>query len=55
MCDALTQQEKRVQTRTDATTYRLHLQFVRAHGAPKGELTTLAAVGSLISGVERHK
>ena len=21
--------------------YRLHLQFLRAHGAPKGELTTL--------------
>ena len=51
MCDALTEQEKRVKTRTDTATYRLHLQFMRAHGLPKGELTTLATGGTLVSGV----
>ena len=55
MCDALTEQEKRAQTPADAATYRLHLQFMRAHGLPKGEVTTLANGGSLMSGVERHR
>jgi hypothetical protein len=40
-CDALTQEQKRLQLRTDAATFCLHQQFLRAHGLPKGELTTL--------------
>ena len=45
-------------TRADAMTFRLHQQFVRAHGAPKGELTTLVTNmtegGVFMSGGERR-
>ena len=37
----LTDQEQRVPTRNDANTFRLQQQFMRAHGAPRGQLTTL--------------
>lgn len=36
------------QERTDANTFRVQQQFMRAHGAPKGQLTTL--VTTLIDG-----
>lgn len=36
---ALTDEEQR--PRTDASTFRLQQQFMRAHGAPTGQLTTL--------------
>lgn len=38
---ALTDEEQRSRTRTDANTFRLQQQFMRAHGMPKGQLTTL--------------
>lgn len=41
LCDALTDEVQRLQPRTDANTFRLHQQFMRAHGVPRGELTTL--------------
>ncbi|MET0535712.1 MAG: hypothetical protein ABW171_15965 [Steroidobacter sp.] len=40
--------DKLLSTRTDAVTFALHQQFTRAHGAPKGELTTL--VTDLVDG-----
>jgi hypothetical protein len=33
--------EQRLRTRNDASTFRLQQQFARAHGATKGQLTTL--------------
>ena len=41
MRHALTDEEQRMRVRTDANTFRLQQQFMRAHGAPRGELTTL--------------
>jgi hypothetical protein len=38
---ALTDEEQRSRARTDASTFRLQQQFMRAHGAPTGQLTTL--------------
>ena len=37
---ALTDEEQRPRTRNDANTFRLQQQFMRAHGAPRGQLTT---------------
>ena len=39
--DALTDEEQRSRARTDANTFRLQQQFIQAHGAPRGQLTTL--------------
>jgi len=41
MRHAPTDEEQRMRARTDANTFRLQQQFMRAHGAPRGELTTL--------------
>ena len=41
MGHALTDEEQSMRARTDANTFRLQQQFMRAHGAPRGELTTL--------------
>jgi hypothetical protein len=38
---ALRDEEQRPRTRTDANSFRLQQQFIRAHGAPRGPLTTL--------------
>lgn len=38
---ALMDEEQRMRARTDANTFRLQQQFMRAHGAPTGKLTTL--------------
>lgn len=50
MRHALTDEEQRTRARTDANTFRLQQQFMRAHGAPRGELTTLVTT-SLDGGV----
>lgn len=39
--DALTDEKQRQRTRNDANTFRLQQQFMRAHGACGGQLTTL--------------
>lgn len=31
---------------SDPDTFSLHIEFLRAHGIPKGEFTTLSAAGS---------
>jgi hypothetical protein len=38
---ALTDVEQRLRARNDANTFRLQQQFMRAHGASRGQLTTL--------------
>lgn len=38
---ARTDDEQRLRTRNDASTFRLQQQFMRAHGAISGQLTTL--------------
>ena len=53
--EALVDAEPRRQVRTDAETFQLQVQFLRAHGLPRGEVTTLYAGGVFLSGVERHR
>ena len=47
--------EQRRQARNDAETFQLQMQFLRAHGLPRGEVTTLYAGGVFLSGVERNR
>lgn len=48
MCDAMPEEERRLLTgMDDAESFQLHVQFMRAHGPPKGEFTTLSAGGAL--------
>ena len=53
LCEALTDDAKRLPARVDQESFQLHLQFVRAHGLPKGEVTLLSTGGGLSSGSER--
>lgn len=53
--DALSDAEQRKQARGDAETIKLQVQFLRAHGLPRGEVTTLYAGGVFLSGVKRHE
>lgn len=53
MCDALIDEEKRLPTRVDQESFELQLQFVLAHGWPKGEVTLLSTGGVSSSGRER--
>lgn len=55
MCDALAEDERRPQARTDAETFQLYLQFVRAHGLPKGAITTLSPAGVCSCEFDRRK
>jgi hypothetical protein len=49
--------EQRLRARTDANTFRLQQQFMRAHGAPRGQLTTLVTTsgegGVFVSSIDR--
>lgn len=40
MCDTDQDEEKRLTARTDPASFKLHAEFVRWHGMPKGEYTT---------------
>lgn len=53
--DGLSIAEQRRQVRGDAETFQLQMQFRRAHGLPRGEVTTLYAGGVFLSGVKRHR
>ena len=59
MRHALTDEEQRLRARTDANTFRLQQQFIRAHGAPRGPLTTLVTTsgegGVFLSSVDRPR
>jgi hypothetical protein len=56
---ALTGEKQRLQARNDANTFRLQQQFIRAHGAPRGQLTTLVTTsvegGVFLSSADRHR
>jgi hypothetical protein len=58
MRHALKDDEQRLPSRTDASTFRLQQQFMRAHGAPRGQLTTLVTTtvegGVFLSGNQRR-
>lgn len=41
MRSALMDEEQRAPSRADANTFHLQQQFIQAHGAPTGQLTTL--------------
>lgn len=53
MCDLIQEDEKRLAARMDEETYKLHQQFIRAHGMPKGEFTTFSN-GSVVKRNGRH-
>lgn len=46
MCEITHENDKRPVARADEEAFRLHLQFMRAHGVPKGEFTTFSNAGS---------
>lgn len=49
MCDAIHDDDARKRlVRTDAQAFRLHVEFVHAHGIPKGEVTTFSTVGAVV-------
>ena len=54
---ALTDEERRLRARTDTNTFRLQQQFLRAHGAPRGQLTMLVTTsvegGVFLSSLDR--
>lgn len=51
MCDAIHDDEARKRlVRTDDETFRLYVEFVHAHGIPKGEVTTFSNGSVLDSG-----
>lgn len=52
MCDAVQGDEREVLRRTDEEVFRLHVAFIRAHGAPKREYTTFTN-GVVTSGREK--
>lgn len=57
--DARRDEEQRPRAPIDASTFRLNQQFMRAHGAPRGELTTLVTSlvegGAFLSGAEQRR
>lgn len=53
--DALSDVEQRRRACSDAETFQLQVQFLRAHGLPRGEVTTLCAGGVFLSGLQRHE
>jgi len=59
MRHALMDEEQCMPPRTDANTFRLQLQFIRAHGASSGQLTTLITTsregGTLWSSEQRRQ
>jgi hypothetical protein len=53
MCDAVHDDDARKRlVRTDAEAFRLHMEFVHAHGIPKGEVTTFSTVGAVVASDE---
>jgi hypothetical protein len=50
MCDALNEDEQRLQSPASVETFRLATEFSRAHGVPRGEVTTLCGGNVLLSG-----
>jgi hypothetical protein len=53
--DALADEEKRRQARIDAAPFQLQVQFVRAHGLPRGEVTMLLPADGFSSRLDRHR
>jgi hypothetical protein len=39
MCDLLEDEEKKLLARTDPETFKLQVEFMHAHGVPKGHIT----------------
>lgn len=53
MCDPLQAEETRLLVRRDPETFKLHVEFVHAHGIPKGQVTNFSntcAVASPMGG-----
>lgn len=51
MCDAIHDDEARKRlVRTDAEAFRLHLEFVHAHGLAIGEVTTFSNMDAMATG-----
>lgn len=42
MCDPLQEEETRLLVRSDPETFKLHVEFVHAHGIPKGQVTNFS-------------
>lgn len=51
MCDAVYDDPEKWLAHTDAATFRLQAEFIRSHGAPKGEVTTVFGMGLFGTGL----
>lgn len=49
MCEAIHHDDRKLRIRNDAEAFRLNTAFVRAHGIPRGEVTTFSNQGSMVS------
>lgn len=47
MCDAAHHEYRKLKTRCDEETFELNLAFMRAHGLPRGEITTFSNAGAV--------
>lgn len=46
MCDAVHHEAKKLKIRNDEETFRLSRAFIRAHGLPRGAITTFSNAGT---------
>ena len=46
MCDAVHHEAKKLKIRNDEETFRLSQAFIRAHGLPRGKITTFSNAGA---------
>lgn len=49
MCDAVHHDDGKLKVRGDAETFGLNVAFQRAHGSPRGEVTTFSNAGLVIA------
>lgn len=56
LCDAIHDEDaiKRL-VRTDAEIFRLHVEFIHAHGMPRGEITTFSNMAVVTMSGERNE
>lgn len=55
MCDAVHHEAKKPKVRNDEETFRLNRAFMRAHGLPRGEITTFSNAGPIGAGGKRPR
>lgn len=55
MCDAVYDDPEKWLAHTDAAAFKLQAEFMRSHGAPRGEVTTLSGMGDMTAPVAQDR